>query len=323
MKTVLTCKANDAVYVRIMMSGRAMVITAHGSLEQALTLVITYQYRHKELDNRLLDGVILFPLLGPLRPSHINGRHNTRNQAESSPTSRHAQSSARRGHSSVVPDERFLRCRRYDSGQVRDAAPGARRAAAGHSGDKSIWFLTPLFLSGTAGIRAERSVGIDTAETWPAQRTQADHRGHGVSQQSSSQRFIASDRGFGADREGRVRCGGPLPQHRTSTLTSKKTPMSRIPSAMCGNTEIVAQYEELRRHVLDRSLGIHRGSGLALLIQRGMRAWMEVSSICSNTPSSTTLRASNGEDVLASDHRGEIVMVLAAMALHRYQEANG
>src|SRR6516165_3689512 len=126
MKTVLTCKANDAVYVRIMMSGRAMVITAHGSLEQAITLVITYQYRHKELDNRLLDGVILFTLLGPLRPSHINGRHNTRNQAESSPTSRHAQSSARRGHSSVVPDERFLRCRRYDSGQVRDAAPGAR-----------------------------------------------------------------------------------------------------------------------------------------------------------------------------------------------------
>jgi hypothetical protein len=323
MRTVPACKANDASFVRIMMSRRVMVNADRSRSEQALLLVVTYRYRHKDLDNGLPDGVILFTLLEPLRPSHIDGRQNTRNQAESSPTSRHAQSSARRDHSPIVPNKRFLRSRRYDPGQVRDAAPSACRAAAGHSVGKGIWFLTPLFLSGTTGIRAERSVGIDTAETWASQRTQANHRCHGVSQQSSSQRFITTDRGFGADGERRVRCGGAPPQHRTSTLTAKKTPMSPIPSAMCGNNELVGQYEELRRQVLDRSLGIHRGPGLALLIQRGMRAWMDVSSICSNTPSSTTLRPSNREDVLASDQRGEIVMVLAAMALHRYQEANG
>jgi len=38
--------------------------------------------------------------------------------------------------------------------------------------------------------------------------------------------------------------------------------------------------------------------------------------------SPTIPRTSNREDVLASNQRGEIVLVLAAMALHRYQEAN-
>jgi hypothetical protein len=99
--------------------------------------------------------------------------------------------------------------------------------------------------------------------------------------------------------------------------------MNLIPSEVCASDELVARYEELRRHALDRSSGIHRGPGLALLIQRGMRAWMDVSSLCPTAPSPTTLRPSNREDVLASDQRGEIVMVLTAMALHRYQEANG
>jgi len=76
------------------MSRQVMVNGDRRRLEQALILVVTYRYRHKDLDNGLPDGVILFTLLEPLRPSHIDGRQNTRNQAESSPTSRHAQSSA-------------------------------------------------------------------------------------------------------------------------------------------------------------------------------------------------------------------------------------
>jgi hypothetical protein len=98
--------------------------------------------------------------------------------------------------------------------------------------------------------------------------------------------------------------------------------MSPTPTAVCADDELVARYEELRRHVLDRSSETYRGPGLALLTQRGMKAWMDVSSNCLTTPSPTILRASNREDVLASNQRGDIVLVLAAMALHRYQEAN-
>src|SRR5437867_1855401 len=41
-----------------------------------------------------------------------------------------------------------------------------------------------------------------------------------------------------------------LVQYRRNWGEEKKTPMSRIPSAMCGNNELVGQYEELRRQVL-------------------------------------------------------------------------
>lgn len=73
---------------------------------------------------------------------------------------------------------------------------------------------------------------------------------------------------------------------------------------------------------MDRSSGIYRGPALALLTHRGMKAWMDVSSNCLTTASPTIPRTSNREDVLASNQRGEDVLVLAAMALHRYQEAN-
>jgi hypothetical protein len=99
--------------------------------------------------------------------------------------------------------------------------------------------------------------------------------------------------------------------------------MNPMPFAVCTDNELVSRYEELRRQVLDRSWAIHREPGLALLIQRGMKAWMEVSSIWPNPPSSTTLRPSNCEDVLASEQRSEIILALASMALDRHMEANG
>jgi hypothetical protein len=316
------CKVNDAGCVKLMMSSDGRRHRRSSRLITGINQVFTYKCRHNELDNALWLGVIVFTLLEPFRPTYNDGRQNTRNQAESSSTSRHAQSSARSGHSPVVSDERFLRCRRYDPGQVRDAPPGAGRAAADNRVRKSIWFLTAVVLSGTTGVRAERIVGIDTAETWPSQRTQADGRGDGVSQPSSRQRLIPENRRLGANRGREVRCGGAPPQHRTSTLTTKKTPVSLIPSAASAD-QLVSRYEELRRQVLDRYSGIYRGPGLALLLQRGMRAWMEVSSIYPTTPSSTTPRPSTREPVLASEQRGEMVMILASMALHRYPEANG
>jgi hypothetical protein len=99
--------------------------------------------------------------------------------------------------------------------------------------------------------------------------------------------------------------------------------MTASSSEVCASDELVVRYEELRRQALDRSSRIDQGPGLALLIQRGMRAWMDVSSLCLTTPSPTTRRLSNRDNVLASDQRGEIVMILAAMALHRYPEVNG
>jgi hypothetical protein len=97
--------------------------------------------------------------------------------------------------------------------------------------------------------------------------------------------------------------------------------MSPTPTVICANDELVRRYEQLRRHVLDRSAGIDRGPGLALLIHQGMRAWIEVSASCPTTPSATSRQSPDLEDVVTSDQRGQMVMVLVAMALHS-QEVN-
>jgi hypothetical protein len=96
--------------------------------------------------------------------------------------------------------------------------------------------------------------------------------------------------------------------------------MNPTPAAVCANDELVDRYEELRRQALDPSAGIYRGPGLALLIHRGMRAWMEVSSCSSTTPCTTSRRVSNREGVLISEQHSEIVSVLTTMALHHYPE---
>jgi hypothetical protein len=97
--------------------------------------------------------------------------------------------------------------------------------------------------------------------------------------------------------------------------------MSFKPKPVCGTDELAGRYEELRRQVLDRSSGCYRGPGLALLIHRGVKAWMDVSSSCLNA-SYPIPRESNYEDVVPPIQRGEIVLILAAMALCRYPEAN-
>src|SRR5262249_45047667 len=151
---------------------------------------------------------------------------------------------------------------------------------------------------GTAGVRAEWAVRIDPAETWTAQWAQTHGRGRGVSQPGSSQRLLPTNRRLGPHGERRIQCGGAPAQRRTETLTAKKTTVNSLLSEVCASDELVARYEELRRQALDQSSRIHRGPGLAMLIQRGMRAWMDVSSRGPTTPSPIRLRPSNLVDAL-------------------------
>src|SRR5262245_36575291 len=322
MMTARTCKANDAAYVKTMMSYPP---SSAAPVRRALPWfcrINTYHYRHKTVDSATRTGVIVFTLLEPVHSTNADGRQRTRHQAEGSPTSRNAESATESGYRLAVSDLRLLRCRRYDPGQVRDVEAGSRRPATGNSSRKGFRLFTPFLLSGTTRIRAERANGIGTAETWSSQRTQTHSRRDGVSPSSPRQRFDLGNRRPGADRERRIWCGGPSPQRRTSTLTAKKTAMNSTPTAPCANDALVAVYEELRRHVLDGSSRSFGAAGQAVLVQRGMKAWIDVASSCLTSPSYKIPPASHHDHVMASNQRGEIVLVLAAMALHQYPEAN-
>jgi hypothetical protein len=79
---------------------------------------------------------------------------------------------------------------------------------------------------------------------------------------------------------------------------------------------LIAAYEELRRQILNGQ----RGPGLALFVRRGMREWMTACSLCLAPSPSKELTAAPDQAVLPQSARTEVVLILAGMLLHGYQE---
>src|SRR4030042_6874114 len=75
---------------------------------------------------------------------------------------------------SAVSRGRFFRSPRPGPGQVRDAAPGAARGAAGQPGIGDVRFFASGVLSGAVYLRTGRTAGTDAEEARAARRAQAD-----------------------------------------------------------------------------------------------------------------------------------------------------
>lgn len=79
---------------------------------------------------------------------------------------------------------------------------------------------------------------------------------------------------------------------------------------------LVSKYEELRRVALGALRGPSQGVGFALLVRRGMAVWMDACTKAAAGSSSRLRPLSKQEDrLLPPDLRGEVALVLAAMAL--------
>jgi hypothetical protein len=82
---------------------------------------------------------------------------------------------------------------------------------------------------------------------------------------------------------------------------------------------LISAYEDLRKQAIGFSSS--GGLGIALLLGQGMVAWMQA---CSWVSSATTLdnlcRRPTVSGPLPDDLRGEVVLVLAAMALNQAPE---
>jgi hypothetical protein len=79
---------------------------------------------------------------------------------------------------------------------------------------------------------------------------------------------------------------------------------------------LIAGYEELRRQVLIRQ----RGPGVAVLMRSGLWAWMNASAACAPLPTKACTQ-SEAEPVIPQALHTELVLILAGMLLHGYQEA--
>jgi len=83
---------------------------------------------------------------------------------------------------------------------------------------------------------------------------------------------------------------------------------------------LVAGYEDLRRQAMGDGMGDMARLGTALFVHKGMAAWLRAWSDC--TPPSETARIHDScpEGGVPSELQSEVVMILAGMALNRYQE---
>jgi len=94
---------------------------------------------------------------------------------------------------------------------------------------------------------------------------------------------------------------------------------SEDPAAFDG--ALVAAYEQLRRPFLGPAAGPLRGLGLALLIERGLRAWMEACADVVRTAVRPEPQPSRPA-LLSSTVRTEMIMLLAGMVLEIHGRAN-
>ena len=93
------------------------------------------------------------------------------------------------------------------------------------------------------------------------------------------------------------------------------------PSAPLDGNEIVARYEELRRQALGACGGVNGGLGLALLVRQGMKGWIEAWSHCGPSLPMKPQNQTGSTEVVPLDLRGEVVLILAGMALSSRGEA--
>jgi hypothetical protein len=190
-------------------------------------------------------------------------------------TRRHTSPQSRRGQRPFVSAERVLRSRRFAAGQVRDAAPSAGRGTAGERSGPSLRPVSPLVLSGASRFRRVWLSRIASSQTWAARRPQIDYRHHGVryfDPGAASVLVLERDWPIAAAAICDFRSSA---KHRPPVEPSKKTQVNPAEAGRYRSPALAVAYEQLRRQVLGVAGSPLRGPGLAIFLERGMKAWIE------------------------------------------------
>lgn len=303
------CKVNYAHYVKGKMSGRLLPPSHSPSCCPLVSSVGASRQRdtaQKELDIQFYRYIIIF-----------TERHArpTANQTIILARAGHTESSSEGSAARELSRQRILRSGRLAAGQVRDAAAGGCRQATGQSGSKDVWLFAPVVLSGAESLSRSWPSRAVATETRASVRAQAHARTDAVRGTTSGRR--ADDLQSSDSRTNRTAlpCLGSPTQYRSSAAASKKTPVSAGPAAISlADRRLVAAYEELRFQAVQ---GLRRGPGLALMIARGFRCWMEACSQLVPNEGSCTQVADRPMPSMPSGQRGELVILLASMLLHR------
>jgi hypothetical protein len=257
------------------------------------------------------------------RPRDVINAHQggQKVQARCPQAIRHVESASERCDRSPLPNWRFLRSQRPRAGQIRDASARHSRQAVSHSVRYGIRLLTPYLLSSGSRLSAGWHLRAIAREARAPERPQTHVGGSGLRYATPNERSFAASTGLGCCHPGTVRYKCSSTEYRTRTETAEKK-TSLNPAAGARKTAepetLTSAYEDLRRQAAEYSRS--GGLGMAIFLDQGMAAWMLACCWVASTNPDNSRRCPTTAPPLSNELRGEIVLVLAAMALKQAPE---
>ena len=88
-------------------------------------------------------------------------------------------------------------------------------------------------------------------------------------------------------------------------------------AATLASAEIVVRYEDLRRHIIE-GVGSRPRLGLAVVLREGLAAWMTVCAPAASAVLPAPDPSEGAAHRLSDEAHADLVHVLTAMALHRF-----
>ena len=277
---------------------------------------------HKSLDRSPNMYIITFTYRTRRSGDLVNAQQGSQKvQARCPQAARHAESTSERGGRSPVPNWRFLRSRRPRAGQIRDASARHSRQAVSDSVRYSIRLLPPYLLSSGNRLSARWPLRVIAREARAPARSQTHIGGSGLRYATPDKRSFAASSGLGCCHPGTVRYKCSSTKYRTRTKTTgKKTSLN--PAAGARKTAepetLTSAYEDLRRQAAECSSS--GGLGMTIFLDQGMVAWILACSWVASTNPDNSRRCPTTAAPLLDELRGEIVLVLTAMALTQAPE---
>jgi hypothetical protein len=274
-----------------------------------------------KLDNRQHGYIIMFTGGRVHSRNHTHeGRTRQKVQARVTQAAWRAKPACRISDGPAVSEWRLLRLRRSCAGQVRNASASQSGQSAGEPVCIGVRFFSPDVLPSGSGFRGKWAVGTPAAKARPSAGSQVDTRSHGVYHALAIQHAFDSPHRVSSGDQKTVQRDCSSAQHRACFgTTGKKTSVTKLVGAKDPQA-LISAYEELRQQALDdSSLG---DLGMGLFLTQGMVAWMQACSWIPATVSKNSPSHPSTSAPLPQDLRGEIVTVLAAMALRQVSEVH-
>jgi hypothetical protein len=235
---------------------------------------------------------------------------------------RNFESTARRSHRSAVCQGQLFRSQGSCPGQIRDAAPRAERGTFSDGRRHDFRLLPALVLPSAIRFRTGWARRPGPPQTRPQTGAQTHRRGPGLHRRDTPERAVPASAGTGALDPRAFRDKGSSAEYRTQlAAASKKTPLNESGGQLRSTPDLTEQYEQLRREATSHSEHGGEGLGLALFLRRGMTAWMQAWSQCTEQVPPAAHPQPATAAIVPIDLRTQIATLLAGIILGPRQEA--